>query len=249
MDLTAFQIDKKSPIIEALKKIDFNKKGFLIVVEDNRTVGVLTDGDIRRAFIKGYCASDNIREVFTDKFISININDDPYEVIDIFKNETIDFLPIVDNDKRLCNIITKKEMHSMLMQDIEFNLQYDFLAVDDSIVEHEIYHKPWGFYKTSILNQYFQAKTIKINPESSLSLQEHIKREEHWVVVHGQGKAQIGESIITVAGGSYLFIPKGCKHRLTNISKEDSLIIAEIQLGTYFGEDDIIRYEDIYGRK
>ena len=87
-----------------------------------------------------------------------------------------------------------------------------------------------------------------MEPNKKLSLQSHNCREEYWIVVHGYGQVQIGDSIKNVECGSSLFIPKGCKHRLINLSKSESLIISEIQIGSYLGEDDIIRYEDEYGR-
>lgn len=105
-----------------------------------------------------------------------------------------------------------------------------------------------GFFKTTVLNDYFQSKIIHVKPQAALSLQMHNHREEHWIVVHGAGKVQIGESFIQVQGGSSLFIPKGCKHRLINTSKTESLVLTEVQIGDYFGEDDIIRFEDNYGR-
>ena len=67
-------------------------------------------------------------------------------------------------------------------------------------------------------------------------------------MVHGKGTVQIDDSVLNVTCGSSVFIPKGCKHRLTNTDKAENLIITEVQIGDYFGEDDIIRYEDVYGR-
>ena len=81
-----------------------------------------------------------------------------------------------------------------------------------------------------------------------MSLQSHNHREEHWIEAHGNGTVQIEKSIINVSCGSSLFIPMGVKHRLTNTDKKENLIITEVQIGDYLGEDDIVRYEDIYGR-
>jgi mannose-1-phosphate guanylyltransferase/mannose-6-phosphate isomerase len=92
-----------------------------------------------------------------------------------------------------------------------------------------------------------QAKVITIFPGGALSLQEHKKREEHWVVVKGSGKVVLGESIINIYPGKYIYIPKGCRHQMINNTKQN-IIFSEIQLGDYFGEDDIIRYQDKYNR-
>ena len=98
------------------------------------------------------------------------------------------------------------------------------------------------------MNNYCQAKIICVYPKSQLSLQSHDHREEHWIVAHGEGQVQIGESYLDAKCGSVFFIPKGCKHRLTNTHESEYLILTELQIGDYFGEDDIHRYEDIYGR-
>ena len=100
------------------------------------------------------------------------------------------------------NIITKKNMHVLLMEDIEFDNTYDFLSIDDTILEHEIYNRPWGLYKTTFLNLYSQSKIIKVNPLGELSLQEHKRREEYWIVINGVGEVVLGESIKNVSSGS-----------------------------------------------
>lgn len=113
---------------------------------------------------------------------------------------------------------------------------------------NEIYNRPWGYYQTLAINEYFQTKIICVNPGAQLSLQSHFKREEHWVVTHGTGTVQLGDEIISVKNGSTVFIPKECKHRMTNTDETEELIVIEVQMGEYFGEDDIVRYEDVYGR-
>ena len=90
-------------------------------------------------------------------------------------------------------------------------------------------------------------KKIEVNPGASLSLQKHQKRSEHWVVVKGTAKVQIGEKIFLLSENQSTYIPKGVKHRLSNPQKLP-LIIIEVQSGSYLGEDDITRFEDNYGR-
>lgn len=243
-----YTIESTSSIINALKKIDDNKKGFLVVLTSGRVVGTLTDGDIRRAFIAGHALEDSITEIYAQNCTVLRSNDRLSKAIDLFKNVSIKFLPIVDENDSLVNVITKNQMHAVLLQDLHADLTYDFWALDEGIVDYEIYQRPWGFYKTTVMNDYFQSKVISVNPKSQLSLQSHNHREEHWIVAHGNGTVQLDNSILNVACGSSIFIPKGCKHRLTNTDDKESLIITEVQIGDYFGEDDIIRYEDIYGR-
>ena len=248
-NLKAFIVENNISIIEALQKIDQNKKGFLIVTDSNGAIlGTLTDGDIRRAFIKGFSVDDSIASIYTKTFKYLTLKDGIPGATELFKSESIKFLPVLDNEKKLLNVITKSQMHALLLQDIHAELDYDFLSLDEGIVDYEIFQRPWGFYKTTVMNEYFQSKVISVNPKSQLSLQSHNHREEHWIVAHGVGTVQLDQSVIEVKCGSSIFIPKGCKHRLTNTDDKESLIITEVQIGDYFGEDDIIRYEDIYGR-
>lgn len=248
-DMSMFVAGIDATIIDSLKKIDTNKKGFLIIVDfDDKVVGTLTDGDIRRAFIKGIGIEASISSVYTRQFQYLRKEDGLTKATELFKNNAIRFLPIIDENGKLINIITKNQMHALLLQDIHADLTYEFSDLDEGIVDYEIYQRPWGFYKTTVMNDYFQSKVISVNPKSQLSLQSHKHREEHWIVAHGTGTVQLDESIVEVHCGSSIFIPKGCKHRLTNTDDKENLIITEVQIGDYFGEDDIIRYEDIYGR-
>ncbi len=249
MNFAKFIVNDSISILESLRKIDINKKGFLIVVDQHlHVLGTLTDGDIRRAFICGKAVEANINSVYTRTFKKLTIHDSIGTATDLFKNEAINFLPILDDENKLVNVITKKQVHALLLQDIHADLLYDFEKLDENIVDYEIFQRPWGFYKTTVMNDYFQSKVINVNSGSQLSLQSHDYREEHWIVAHGSGIVQLEQSFIEVHCGSSIFIPKGCKHRITNTDDKESLIITEVQIGNYFGEDDIHRYEDIYGR-
>ena len=247
--LLPFVIEKNTSILEALKKIDQNAKGFLIVLDRNGAVlGTLTDGDIRRAFIKGLAVGENISNIYTREFRFLRFTDGVAKAIEMFKSSAIKFLPIVDESKRLINIITKRQLHALLLQDIQTDLGYDFSGLDEGLIDYEIFQRPWGFYKTTVMNDYFQSKVISVKPKGQLSLQSHKHREEYWIVAHGSGIVQLEQSVIEVKCGSSIFIPKGCRHRLVNTGCHESLIITEVQIGDYFGEDDITRYEDLYGR-
>ena len=249
MDCKRFAVKTSQTILDALRQMEGNNKGYLAVIdEENKVVGTVTDGDIRRSFIKGHGLNDKIDVAYYRNFEKIYIHDNFSKVVALFKQPRIKFIPIIDENQYLRNIITKSNMHVLLLQGINFDLEYDFLSLDDSLLEHEIYDRPWGFYKTTFLNDYSQSKIIKVNPSGALSLQEHKKREEYWIVITGIGEVILGESKKRIESGDFIYIPKGCKHRLTNTSDSESLMIAEVQLGNYFGEDDIIRYEDIYGR-
>jgi len=247
--LNQFIIKQNDTIKTALQKLQNNKKRFLIAVDENKiVVGVITDGDIRRGFLNGLTIFDSAEKVVNTQFEYLTTDSSFNEICEKFRSDKIDFLPIVNTNMRLVNVITKKQFHIMLLENIDFDLTYDFLKFDSYTLEHEIYNRPWGFYKSTILTSHAQGKIITVFPKGELSLQEHKKREEHWVVIKGKGKAILGESVIDIYPGRYIYVPKGCKHQIINDS-DQNLILSEVQLGEYFGEDDIIRYSDKYGRK
>ena len=250
MDLNNLTITDSDSILDALKKIDDNRLGFVIGLNSSGQVcATLTDGDIRRYIINAGDINVCVSKAWNTNFTCITEDEGSFDdFITLFKNQKIHFIPVIDKDKRLINVITKDVMHALLLQDMRPGFSYPYLDVDSSIIEHEIFNRPWGFYKTTILNDQFQSKIISVDPGGTLSLQLHKRREEHWIIVHGTGTATIGSSVIPVHDGTYLFIPKECKHRLTNTSPDENLILIEVQCGDYFGEDDIIRFEDKYGR-
>ncbi len=108
-------------------------------------------------------------------------------------------------------------------------------------------HRPWGWFETLALSDRFQVKRIVVKPGGVLSLQSHFHRAEHWIVVSGTARVTIGETVSLVPENQSVFIPLGAKHRMENPGKVPMVLI-EVQTGTYLGEDDIIRYEDVYAR-
>lgn len=108
-------------------------------------------------------------------------------------------------------------------------------------------HRPWGTYATLKQEDGYQVKRITVAPGQKLSLQYHHKRAEHWVVTQGKALVQIGEQEFETGPGEYRYIARGEKHRLTNIGDQE-LVLIEVQVGSYLGEDDIVRLDDDYGR-
>jgi mannose-1-phosphate guanylyltransferase / mannose-6-phosphate isomerase len=108
-------------------------------------------------------------------------------------------------------------------------------------------HRPWGTYATLKQEDGYQVKRISVSPGQKLSLQYHNKRAEHWVVTQGQAIVQVGEEEFETGPGEYRYIPLGEKHRLTNTGN-DELVLIEVQIGSYLGEDDIVRISDMYDR-
>lgn len=109
------------------------------------------------------------------------------------------------------------------------------------------FHRPWGWYETLSLGRRFQVKKIMVKPGGVLSLQSHHHRSEHWVVVEGTAEVTIGTDTQLVTENQSVYIPLGATHRMANPGKLPMYLI-EVQTGGYLGEDDIVRYEDIYDR-
>ena len=112
---------------------------------------------------------------------------------------------------------------------------------------HKTVARPWGTYTVLEERPGFKIKRIEVKPGASLSLQMHHRRSEHWVVVHGVARATCGERVYDVSAGESTFIPVETRHRLENRGTE-RLAIIEVQCGEYLGEDDIVRFDDKYGR-
>ena len=112
--------------------------------------------------------------------------------------------------------------------------------------------RPWGYYMVLIEEKDYKVKQFVVHPGKRLSLQKHLKRSEHWQVVRGNAIVTVGTEInkltpVTIVPGGYIDIPLEAYHRVENMGVED-LIIVEVQMGEYVGEDDILRIEDDYGR-
>lgn len=107
--------------------------------------------------------------------------------------------------------------------------------------------RPWGRFEILRDTAAFKSKVLTIDPGAQISYQSHAKRAEHWIIVAGKGEVVLNDEVIPVRAGSHVFIPVGAKHRIRNTSSEP-IEFVEVQLGSYFGEDDIVRYEDAYGR-
>ena len=147
--------------------------------------------------------------------------------------ETDDAVLIADNEKdqEVKNVI--KELKSR--------------NFDEGTTHKEIF-RPWGSYLSISKGNNWQVKKINVNVGASLSLQLHKYRSEHWVVVSGQAFVEVGKEKYILNVNESTYIPKETKHRLSNFGKE-ILTLIEVQTGDYLGEDDIVRFQDIYGRK
>ena len=109
--------------------------------------------------------------------------------------------------------------------------------------------RPWGKYEILLNDSTCKVKKITVTPKGRLSYQSHEKRAEVWVVISGHGKLTCDGETDEIAPAAIVMIPYGMKHRIENTHEAEDLVFIETQIGTYFGEDDITRYEDDYGRE
>jgi mannose-1-phosphate guanylyltransferase len=154
----------------------------------------------------------------------------------------VDNLVIVDTpDALLVADRTKSQEVKLVVEALKASADAEFTELPATV------HQPWGTYTTLKQEDGYQVKRITVEPRQKLSLQYHCKRAEHWVVMQGQAIVQVGDEEFETGPGEYRYIPLGEKHRLTNIGGTE-LVLIEVQVGDYLGEDDIVRLEDVYGR-
>ena len=132
-------------------------------------------------------------------------------------------------------------------QDVKAVVQSLRAAQVDQADHYPRFHRPWGWYETLCIDTRFQVKRIMVKPGGVLSLQSHHHRSEHWVVVAGTAEVTIGDTVQLVTENQSVYIPLGTVHRMANPGKLPMYLI-EVQTGAYLGEDDIVRYEDVYNR-
>lgn len=109
-------------------------------------------------------------------------------------------------------------------------------------------HRPWGWFESLVVGDRFQVKRILVHPGAALSLQSHMHRSEHWIVVEGTAKVTVNDEVKLITENESVYIPLGAVHRMENPGKVPMVLI-EVQTGAYVGEDDIVRYEDVYARE
>jgi mannose-6-phosphate isomerase-like protein (cupin superfamily) len=107
--------------------------------------------------------------------------------------------------------------------------------------------RPWGSWEVLDVGLGYKVKRLSVRPHSRLSLQTHRYRSEHWLVVSGVATCVVGQTRLTAGPGGHVFVPRGAVHRIANEQKSP-LLIVEVQLGSYLGEDDIVRLQDDHGR-
>jgi mannose-1-phosphate guanylyltransferase/mannose-6-phosphate isomerase len=138
-------------------------------------------------------------------------------------------------------------MHRDRAQDVKKIVERLRAAGRHEAASHSRCYRPWGFYESLISGDRFQVKRIMVKPGEKLSLQKHFHRAEHWVVVAGTAMVTRDDEQIMLRENESVYLPLGSTHRLENPGRIP-LTLIEVQSGSYLGEDDIVRFEDTYGR-
>jgi mannose-6-phosphate isomerase-like protein (cupin superfamily) len=224
MKIDKYLINKNETIKSALKKIDGNHLGIIFIEDDNKVVGVATDGDIRRFMLKENNLDLVIHECMNKDFIFILEDDMSNDLIRKLLNDKIKVIPILTDQMNLVSVVSDK-----------------VITWDTTV------HKPWGYYNTLINHNDFLVKKIVIFSKQSISLQLHNHRSEHWIVLEGAASIQIGDDSIKLLKSESTFVPIKKKHKILN-DTDEPLIILETQLGETLSENDIVRFEDQYNR-
>lgn len=141
-------------------------------------------------------------------------------------------------------LVTRLDNSHNLRNIVETSMAYKL----KEFVEHSHVHRPWGEFTVLGNGEEYKVKKLTVKPGASLSLQSHEHRSEHWVIVHGLAEIIKDEEVMQVGVNGTVYIPAGTKHRITNHHECENLVIIEVQTGSYLEEDDIIRYQDMYGR-
>ena len=189
----------------------------------------ISNKDKNNNFIKGDVITDNVDNsyIYSDKSLITVSNLSNMNIVATQDAILVTKLSKSNEIKSLVDILSKKNRNEL--------------------IEHKITHRPWGYYENINSNKTHKIKKLTVLPGKELSLQSHTKRSEHWVVISGVANVTKGNREFVLKKDESTFIPVNTKHRLSNKSKS-VLVIIEVQTGKYFGEDDIKRYEDKYGR-
>ena len=190
---------------------------------------------------------DTVAEIFEEKLTN-------YKVVQVDSNNNfirsnkrtistigVKDLIIIDSDN--ATLISKKNHSEKVKEIVNLLLEKNF----DEGKEHTFEYRPWGKFENLLDDKYCKVKRIVVSPSKRLSLQYHNYRSEHWLIVSGVAKVHLNGQVITLNPGNSINIPVKSHHYIENETNED-LIVIETQLGSYFGEDDIIRLDDPYDR-
>jgi len=210
--------------------IEHGKNGFLVLDKDEAVKAVARVKDIDRAYCRKIVEKTFTAEDMIEKYIHT------YE--QVLVKPSCRTVPYLMQD-------SKKDVNPGPYQ----NKKGAVVRVKgDPLMEKGENYRPWGYYIVLSDEERFKVKKIVVYSGKRLSLQRHKRRAEHWHIVHGRARITLDNNQLTLSAGQSLDIPQGALHRIENIG-QDELSFIEVQTGEYFGEDDIERIQDDFGRR
>lgn len=183
--------------------------------------------------------SEQLTEVSAKGNAIVGLHDKVYSMVGV------DDLIIVDTADAM---LVCKKGESQKVKDIVDKLKLSpQMGLKKITEEHVFENRPWGRFEVLKNEEHFKSKIIRVDPNQKISYQSHARRSEHWILVRGSAIVVLDDKEVPLKTGEHIFIPQGAKHRIMNTSSSTVEFI-EVQVGSYFGEDDIVRYHDDYGR-
>jgi len=246
--LTAL-ISSGATLFEALQKLHHNTEKSLIVVDGfGRFEGVLDENLLREGLLRTRSmeASLAVLPLSADEAVHLDMPLD--EVIKVVFGSSRSLIPVLDSRDRVINGLNRDQLHQLLVEDLEWDPRMDFTQLRTDFQHQDAVFRPWGFYKSLLTTEFSQTKIISLAPGQEISLQKHFHREEFWTVIQGEGIFRLDDDRALVEKGFTVRIPKEAVHWIRNTQTDRALILMEVQMGDYFGEDDIVRLSDKYRR-
>ena len=212
----------------------------LVVNGQRRLIGIVTEGDVRRYLIAGGRLSSKVSVVMTTNFVSVSAPADRGLVKEAFDASEVDILPVVNSSGQPLALVSREDFWGSIVSGDSQRITEGYVS---PIVPFSVVTRKWGYFFSIHKSDVCHSKILYLAPRASISLQYHHQREEHWVIISGRAEIICGDERIKAGPGDYIKIDVGVVHKLIN-SGEDELMVHELQLGSYFGDDDIVRLSE-----
>jgi len=236
-------------LFDALGQVHRNHGGSLIAVDDaGRPVGVIDEALLREGLLRARSMDAPVSALDLSAGEAVRLDTPFDEVVTTVLGGRRALIPILDGRDRVVNAFTREQLHQLLVEDLPWDPRRDFTALRADAQPPDAVFRPWGFYRSLLTTEFSQTKIISLAPGQEISRQLHFHREEYWTVIRGQGSFRLDDERFLVEKGFTVRIPKEAVHWIRNTQPEGALILMEVQLGDYFGEDDIVRLSDKYHR-
>ena len=242
-------ISSGATLFDALQKIHHNPGKALIVIDAyGRLEGVIDENLLREGLLRARSMEASLSVLPLSTVEAVHVDTPFDEVIKVVFGSRRTLIPVLDARDRVINGLSRDQFHQLLIEDLDWDPRMDFTQLHTDSLHQDAVFRPWGFYKSLLTTEFSQTKIISLDPGQEISCQKHFHREEYWTVIRGEGIFRLDDDRFLVEKGFTVRIPKESVHWIRNTQTEGALILMEVQMGEYFGEDDIVRLSDKYHR-